>query len=77
MYYNIENWVWLCCLGLELGLLRSAGPILSSLELVLCEPFPGRAAFSSRVTGLSHQSRLVFNTICCVKMGTYLDILMK
>ena len=37
--YIIENWVWLCWTGLELGLQRSAGPIFSSLELVLCE-FP-------------------------------------
>ena len=42
--YIIENWVWLCCLGLELGLLCSAGPFFSSWELVLCEPSIGRAA---------------------------------
>ena len=43
-YYNIENWAWLCCLGLELGLLCLTGPIFSSLELVLYEPYPGKAA---------------------------------
>ena len=35
--YIMENWVWLCRLGLELRLQHSCGPFLSSSDILLCQ----------------------------------------